>query len=388
MRNRFLILLCALSMACTSVCAITVTDTISVDTVGKKTKFTFDNILKWPVIGIIYPGLSPETGVSIGAGIQGVWNMPGATTPSSLRVMGCYTQYQQWRIQTTGSFYMGGKVPWLLQFTMQYRDYPDKYYGIGNDPGREPIDYGSKRFNATIEPLFQLPQHWSMGPMAEFMWERTNLSDTLEGSFNTLMWGMGVSTLYDTRQGVYFPTKGMFFKFKGFYCEPYLGASCRLWKLDADFRHFITLWSPKNAKNDFQRVNGSLIFAYQVKLQAALTNGDNLDIPFQMLPTLGGDEILRGIRTNMFRDDTLWAVQTELRYPIYRIIHGVVFASIGDVYNTQHWHWATPKVGYGLGLRVTINRAHVNVRFDVARNNLEKSWKDGYSFYITASEAF
>jgi len=226
--------------------------------------------------------------------------------------------------------------------------------------------------------------------MTDILWERVDHDSLSNGRAYTTMWGLGVSTQYDTRQGVYYPTKGMLFKFKGFYCEPYLGADCRLWKLDADFRHFITLWTPKNYENDFQRVNGSLIFAYQVRLQAALTDGSNDDIPFQALPTLGGDELLRGIRTNMFRSNTLWAVQTELRYPIYRIIHGVVFASVGDVYNTQNWNWTTPKVGYGLGLRVTVNRAHVNVRFDVARNNIDKDWSklDSYSFYITASEAF
>jgi len=365
-----------------------------IDSTQRK-KFSLNNVLKWPVLGVIYPSLSPETGIAIGAGIQGTWNMPNESTPSSLRVMGCYTQYQQWYIKTTGSFYMGGKTPWQLQFSMQYRDYPDKYYynpqGIGNMMPTDTLGYGSQRFICTLEPLFKLPHHWSVGPMADFLWEQTSLPDSIHyGKISTTMWGLGVSTQYDTRQGVYYPTKGMYFKFKGFYCEPVLGSDCRLWKLDADFRHFILLWQPTHFDNDFQRVNGSLIFAYQVKLQAALTGGNNDDIPFQMLPTLGGDEVLRGIRTNMFRDNTLWAVQTELRFPIYRVIHGVAFASVGDVYNTQQWHWDIPKIGYGLGLRVTVNRAHVNVRIDAARNNLEKDWSkfSTYSFYITASEAF
>lgn len=408
MRVRLYSLIILLGLVCTSVYAkkpVTeqVADSVAplaqlADSISTKKKFALGDILKWPVIGVIYPSLSPETGIAIGAGIQGTWNMPEATTPSSLRVMACYTQYNQWYIKSNGTFYMGGQLPWMLQFTMQYRDYPDKYYFnrntfVGNDLPTDTLDFGSRRFNTTIEPLFQLPQHWYVGPMLDLIWENTTLPDSIfpdDNNSNTMMWGVGISTLYDTRKGVYYPTRGMFFKFKGFYCEPKLGCTARVIKLDADFRHFITLWSPKNYENEFQRVNGSLIFAYQVRLQAALTNGDNDNIPFQMLPTLGGDEILRGIRANMFRDNTLWALQSELRFPIYRIIHGVAFASVGDVYNTQNWHWAVPKVGYGLGLRVTVNRAHVNVRIDVARNNIDKSWKDAnsYSFYITASEAF
>jgi len=390
-RKLFLIL-CTLMMACTHMHAIILTDTIpSADSTKVKKKFSLDNILKWPVIGVIYPSLSPETGIAIGLGLQGTWHMAKVDKPSFIRLTGCYTQYNQWKLQSTGALYFGGTTPWMLQFSLQYRDYPDYFYGIGNEPDFAPIGYDSKRFNTTIEPLFPLPKNWSLGPIVDFLWEKTNLNDSiLTGNFNTLMWGMGISSLYDTRKGMYYPTKGMYFKFKGFYCEPKLGSTCRTFTLDADYRHFITLCSPKKYDNEFQRVNGSLIFAYQVRLQTVLTDGNNDDIPFQMLPTLGGDELLRGIRANMFRDNTLWAVQTELRFPIYRIIHGTAFAGVGDVYNTQAWHWTTPKVGYGLGLRATINRNHVNLRFDVARNNLDQSWSDisSYSFYITASEAF
>jgi len=392
MRARLYSLIILLGLVCASAHA----NEQAVDSTITKKKFSLDKVLQWPVIGVIYPSLSPETGIAIGAGIQSTWNMPECETPSSMRVMACYTQYRQWYVRANGTYYMGGPTPWSLQFTMQYRDYPDKYFYnrntfIGNDIPTDTIGYGSRRFNTTIEPLLKLPKNWNIGPMFDFLWEKNWLPDTLQGiNTQTLMWGIGFSTLYDTRKGVYYPTKGMFFKFKGFYCEPALGSACRLFKFDADFRHFITLWSPTNYKNEFQRVNGSLIFAYQVRLQAALTDGNNYDIPFQMLPVLGGEEILRGIRANMFRDNTLWAVQTELRFPIYRVIHGTAFASIGDVYNTQNWNWAVPKIGYGLGLRVTVNRAHVNVRFDVARNNIDKNWGDAssYSFYITASEAF
>jgi hypothetical protein len=48
-----------------------------------------------------------------------------------------------------------------------------------------------------------------------------------------------------------------------------------------------------------------------------------------------------------------------------------------------------PKVGYGAGLRVCLNNDMVNIRFDVARNNLTSSWTlDTWSFYLTLKEAF
>lgn len=306
--------------------------------------------------------------------------------------MGMYTQYHQWRIQMQGSFYMGGKTPWLLHYTMQYRDYPDLYYGVGHQL-IDPIHYNSQRVNFTLEPLFRLSHHWNVGPMLDFLWEKNNLpqlDSTFTANAKTLMWGIGLSVQYDTRDLIHYPTKGILLNFKGFYCEPLLGSSCRLWKLDVDFRHHVTLWQPKEYKNDFDRVNHALVFSYQARFLTALTNTSTADIPFQMLPTLGGDELLRGIRANMFRNNLLWTIQSELRFPIYSILRGTIFAGIGDVYNTDHCQAAIPQIGYGIGLRLAVDKAHINVRFDVARNNLDRDWGDtnSYSFYITAAEAF
>jgi hemolysin activation/secretion protein len=109
-----------------------------------------------------------------------------------------------------------------------------------------------------------------------------------------------------------------------------------------------------------------------------------------MLPRLGGQDGLRGVNSDMFRDDIMMALQAELRIPIWSIFRAAVFAGIGDVYDYHNWHWAIPKVGYGIGLRATINKAKVNIRLDVARSNVDPRWDNinAYSFYLTATEAF
>ena len=109
-----------------------------------------------------------------------------------------------------------------------------------------------------------------------------------------------------------------------------------------------------------------------------------------MLPRLGGQDGLRGINSDMFRDDIMMAFQAELRIHIWSIFRGTVFAGVGDVYDYHNWHWAVPKVSYGVGLRAAINRAKVNIRFDIARSNVDPRWDNisAYSFYLTATEAF
>ena len=45
---------------------------------------------------------------------------------------------------------------------------------------------------------------------------------------------------------------------------------------------------------------------------------------------------------------------------------------------------------HGIGLRAAINKAKVNIRFDIARSNVDPRWNNinAYSFYLTATEAF
>ena len=123
-----------------------------------------------------------------------------------------------------------------------------------------------------------------------------------------------------------------------------------------------------------------LILAWNFRSECAVGG----DVPFQLLPTIGGQDLVRGIRQNKFKDNTLFALQAELRIPIWRFLKGAVFGSVGDVYNYNHWQWTTPKIGYGAGLRACIHQAKTNIRFDVARQNYSNNW----SFYFTVKEAF
>lgn len=361
-------------------------------TMHAKDKLTIDRVLEWPVIGMVYPGYAPETDWQFGLGLESNFRIKDEQKPSVLLVLGAYTLRHQWYLHSSGTLYMPGATPWMLKYSVHYRDYPDVYYGRGNTV-QDSRKYDSKRLTVNLQPMVRLARNWSVGPTMDLLWEKHNLvskDPTYMGPDQTMMWGVGLVAQHDTRNHTQFPTKGLFFKWNSIYYEPKLGADCRLVKLDADFRHYVTLWKPQGEMTEFKRIQRSLVFAYQVRAMAALSDGNSAAIPFQMLPTLGGDDLVRGLRTNMFRDNVLWAVQGELRFPIFSLLRGVVFAGVGDVYNTDHWNWSTPKVGYGLGLRLAISKTHVNVRFDVARNNIDKSWSDrsSYSFYFTATEAF
>lgn len=341
---------------------------------------SLDSIINLPVMGVPVINYTPETSWEFGAAAQGYFLLPGQNNTSIVQLDGAYTLKHQWYINASGTIYIGGKVPWQLQYKGGYNNRPTTYYGIGNqgntDIGlrRQGTPYHLQRAYANVQTKIYVRNEWAVGPLIDFRYQKTTLTDSLTTYPTSLEWGLGIIAQYDTRDRVYYPTNGLFFKAALTHYEKALGSSVRVTWIDVDLRQFVPL--PHN-----------FIWAWQFRTQWALSAGN---IPYQMLPYLGGQDGLRGVTTNMFRDDVLLALQTELRIPIWTIVRGTVFAGIGDVYDIHHWQWATPKVSYGVGLRLSINRAKVNIRFDVARSNVDPRWNtmDAYSFYLTATEAF
>jgi outer membrane protein assembly factor BamA len=210
----------------------------------------------------------------------------------------------------------------------------------------------------------------------------------IEGKYKTpsplIQAAVGAVGVYDTRDNVFYPTQGVFAKLTAAAAwtnkvEIPEGQQAMInGLLSADIRHFVPL-------------TDQIVFAWQLKAQMMLSPLfiSHLTM-YPMLPRLGGQDGLRGVNSDMFRDDIMMALQAELRLPIWSIFRAAVFAGIGDVYDYHNWHWEVPKVGYGIGLRAAINKAKVNIRFDVARSNVDPRWNNinAYSFYLTATEAF
>lgn len=328
-------------------------------------------------MGVPIVNYAPETGWEFGAAAQGYFRLPDRQRTSIVQLDGAYSLRRQWYVNAQGTLYFGGKTPWQLRFQGGYRHYPDTYYERGNGADnlrKTGTAYTSLRGYAHLMTLFELPRQWAIGPLFDFVQER---NDAPTPTPEMLMWGLGIALQYDSRDILYYPHSGLFFRFAATHYDAALGSTARLTYLQADLRHFVPIY-------------GDFVFAWQFRADYAIAPDGAAAVPFRMLPTLGGQDLLRGLPRNMYRDNTMFALQAEVRMPIWNFLRACVFAGIGDVYNSAHWQWATPKVGYGLGLRVGINRAKVNIRFDIARNNIYKEWNtwQSYSFYLTATEAF
>lgn len=108
------------------------------------------------------------------------------------------------------------------------------------------------------------------------------------------------------------------------------------------------------------------------------------DYPFYFLPTLGGQDRLRGCEDNRYMDRNSILVQQDLRFPIWWRIGGCVFASAGRVaHDTGDLLSGEFHVSGGGGLRYFINRENgLVIRADYAYG------KDSEGMYISFGEAF
>jgi outer membrane protein assembly factor BamA len=249
---------------------------------------------------------------------------------------------------------------------------------------RKGTPYQMQRAYLNLQAPIYVGQHTAVGPLADVLVARFAIQDTYTTIHPLVQVALGATAHYDSRDNVFYPTQGVFAKLTAAAAwtnkvEIPEGQQAMInGLLSADIRHFVPL-------------TDQIVFAWQLKAQMMLSPLfiSHLTM-YPMLPRLGGQDGLRGVNSDMFRDDIMMALQAELRLPIWSIFRAAVFAGIGDVYDYHNWHWEVPKVGYGIGLRAAINKAKVNIRFDVARSNVDPRWNNinAYSFYLTATEAF
>ncbi len=322
---------------------------------------------------------SPETNWAFGVAGANYFAFSDIKKVSSLSYSANYSLNNQYAVSVYPKFYFG---KWYLYANASYRHKTDRFFGIGNRiSDRQSVAYLSDVFALNVRPQYFFRERWSAGVALSMHYERMAVSaqvDSLQragvvGCAPFFAWSIGGVVSYDSRDNLFYPTRGLFFKALLSYSEPALGSAVRMGKLTSEVRQFVPM-------------GGEFVFAWQASADMVWGRG----VPFQLLPTFGGCDLMRGFRRGCWRDDVALALQAEFRMPIVWRLKAAVFGSVGDVYNWEDWHFSMPKFAYGVGLRLRLNKAKVNLRFDIARTNYGnwRNFKDNWNFYFTASEAF
>ena len=191
--------------------------------------------------------------------------------------------------------------------------------------------------------------------------ENSNATGKRDGTVSNL----GVLAFYDTRDNIFFPTKGWFLQGNLFSSSGFLGSSFSYNKFELDSRYY-----QKVGKNQVLAAN--LFVANSSK-----------DTPFYDLYYLGSKRT-RGFANRRFQDNSELSFAAEYRFPIKGRFGGAAFGSTGTVAPDLGKTLTSKfKNAAGVGLRYIVNkRDGVRIRVDYGLTN------EGGNFYFTINEAF
>lgn len=337
--------------------------------------------IKTPKSFAIYPaiGYSPETSLQLG--VIGVWVLKGQDSSqtefvrrSSLTPFALYTLKGQILTELSVDYFFKKGVN--VNIAAQFFNYPDSYYGIGNENNPNVYESYTNIFGRINgEVYYPLTKAAFAG--LTFNAQLNSIEDIQPGGMLELgsvngiqggrVFGLGPAFKFDNRNDAIYPTKGLLVTglFRPVFWSDYQYASYSI-----DFRQYLTI---KNDKN---------ILAYNVNIN--FTSGS--DIPFYKLPQLGGANRLRGIsNASLYRDKQLFFTQVEYRRHIVWRIGLVAFLGLGEVASSVgEFDLTNFKYVTGLGYRFAVlKNQKLNFRFDFGVTN------DGQTaFYVGMREAF
>lgn len=308
----------------------------------------------------------PETSVAVGAAGGYYFESCDLKKISSLSYSAIYTFKNQFIFSLAPKLYSRDKKTYYY-LDLKARYYPDNFYGLAASDISEGEEYVSRTINLLFQPQRFLSKYWSIGAnlIARYESPLINSDKPVLGWDPYSITGLGFVTTFDSRDNVFYPELGFFSKLSCWLSDKNLLSTYSTSSINLDVRNYI----PLGKKH---------IFAYQ--LYGQLQSGD---APFQLLPTLGGSDKMRGFREGMFKDDLFLMMQAEYRFPLYKRLKGAAFAGMAQMYDVSDFTNDKLKISYGAGLRYRLNDARVHLRFDYGFNNYGTS-----AFYIIATEAF
>ena len=324
---------------------------------------------------VVLPSLfySPRTKLGGGGSVRFFPRRPAGTRPSSVQAAFVYTARRQLILSLIPDFFFDqGRR--RITVSALYLRFPDTFYGIGNDA---PLDAAEAYTARTVSLLFSGEQevrpNFSLGIQTWLRHE--NVTEVEEDGFLDIAAptgvekgtavGAGMFFRWDTRNNYFYTTLGTYIRGSLMLFGPAIGSSYRFSRMSLDVRRFIPLsWRHLVAlRFSTQAVEG--------------------DAPFQLLPQIGGNSLLRGYRQGRYADNLFAVLQAEYRLYVWGPFSFAAFVAAGDVQRRVSDLGSDPLIlSAGPGIRFLLNEEGLNFRVDYGIG------RDGGAFYFTLGEAF
>ena len=338
------------------------------------------------VIGLPVVFYSPDTKFGGGAGGLLTFNFKSdsiGARRSSVTVGAVYTQLNQLLLYFPFQLFPKNQAYWVSGEVGYFR-YVFNFFGTGNvenpiytEKYKTDAKYIEKysatfprirlNFAKKIKPNLFLGVRYAFD---DFTFTRKDstavlIQNKLTGTNGGRVSGIGLQTNYDSRNVLFFPTKGWVAEAFVYTEGGYSGSDFSYQRVSADVSHYMS-------------------FGKNVLALNAVTVLSTGDVPFHQMPVIGGTKRMRGYFEGKYRDNNLLILQGEYRFPLYKRFGGVAFGGLGQVSDKVANIASSPiRYNFGAGLRFTLDAAqHINIRAD---------YGIGYKssgFYLTVGEAF
>lgn len=330
------------------------------------------------VIPLLY--YTPDTRFALGA--AGVYYFRTKSTRDSvpeprlsyIQALGDYTQNRQLDLWAVWSVFTNNE-DYLLRGEMRYRNFPDRFYGVGNNSSEADMEryyYDLMSFKALFMKRFGkhlfagFDYHLRREYNFEYYEDKNLVQGTIPGYAGGIGSAFGGVVTFDSRDNVINAYKGRFFEFSSYFFHQAFGGSFNFAAINGVY-------------NTYTEVRPGWIFATNSRIN--LNFGE---VPFLDMAKAGGEEMLRGYAANRYRDHHFVGSQAELRMPLYKRFGAVAFMGLGDVFREPaDVRLDLLKYSFGGGLRYAMNKSErLNIRLDYGIG------RGASSFYFSVTEAF
>ena len=317
----------------------------------------------------------PETRLVGGAAVVLNFRFPGdsiGARPSSLVNGISYTQNRQFQIYSNFNvfyknalYYLYGELGYY-KFSYKFfgtanRDVPEEVYGV--DYSRIKANLVRRVFPHVYAGIGYQYEDYRIKDLVD---GRTLESGIIPGGRGSKTAGLGFQFLYDSRDSVLYPNKGVFATVSTMHNDAELGGDRSFSRYVLDVAYYQTL-RPRyilalNSYNSFIVGNA----------------------PFQQQSLVGGNKKMRGYYEGRYLDKNLVVGQAEMRFPIKGRIGAAVFGGAALLGNdAQFLRTGTPIFAGGGGIRFNaIRKDHLNIRLDYAIG------RESSGLYLVFGEAF
>ena len=350
-------------------------------TIHPNKKAAAQDSLIYPAKAIFTPVITfaPETNLSLGVGMKGLFKMKGSgpeTRTSNIPLSAQYT------IDNKYLFFSGFEVffpqeKYLLSGNLRFQSFPSLFFGIGQDtPKKNEEEFAYRQI--LVEPIFlkKILPHTYVG--TGFRYNKISKVEALAdgllatsgqaGSLGSTSTGFELALVFDSRDNLLNAQEGLYMEFTYGVYNKKLGGTQDYNLTRLDLRYYAQpLKNPRS------------VLAFQF-----ITHFSSSGTPLHEMGRLGGNEIMRGYFEGRYTDQHLMATQLEWRQKLTPLWGVVGFAGVGSVapeIGKFSIAYARPSVGVGVRFRVDPEE-NLNLRLDFGFG------QEKMNYYFKIAEAF